>query len=136
MDRNDFNQQVISEFRANEGKVGGPFEGASMVLVHHRGARTGTERVTPLVYRPSGDDWVIFASKAGAADNPHWYHNLKANPDTTIEVGTETIDVTTSEATGDERDRLWEAQKRDVPQFAEYESMTDRTIPVLVLSRR
>jgi deazaflavin-dependent oxidoreductase (nitroreductase family) len=136
MASNDFNQQVIDEFRANDGKVGGPFEGAPMILVHHRGARTGTERVTPLVYRADGDRWVIFASKAGAPSHPHWYHNLVANPDTTIEVGSETIEVTTAEATGEERDRLWEAQKRDAPQFAEYDAKTDRTIPVLVLSRR
>jgi deazaflavin-dependent oxidoreductase (nitroreductase family) len=136
MASDDFNRQVIDEFRANEGKVGGPFEGAPMILVHHRGARTGTERVTPLVYRPDGADWAIFASKAGAPDHPHWYHNLLANPDTTIEVGTETVEVTTREVTGEERARLWEAQKRDAPQFAEYEAKTDRTIPVLVFSRR
>ena len=133
---NEFNQNVIEEFRANEGKVGGPFEGAPMILVHHTGAKSGTERVTPLVYQADGDDWVIFASKAGAPSHPHWYHNLIANPETTIEVGTETIDVTTTEATGDERTRLWETQKQNAPQFAEYEAKTDRTIPVLVFSRR
>lgn len=136
MASNDFNQQVIDEFRANDGKVGGPFEGAPMILVHHRGAKTGTERVTPLVYQADGDRWVIFASKAGAPNHPHWYHNLVANPDTTIEVGSETIEVTTAEATGDERNRLWETQKQNAPQFAEYEAKTDRTIPVLVFSRR
>ena len=79
-DMNDWNQQIIAEFRANEGKVGGPFEGAPMVLVSHKGARTGTERVTPLMALLNGDDIVIFASKAGAPDNPDWYHNLVANP--------------------------------------------------------
>lgn len=136
MDMNEFNQGVIEEFRANEGRVGGPFEGAPMILVHHTGAKTGTERVTPLVYRPDGDTWVIFASKAGAPSHPHWYHNLIANPQTTIEVGTETIEVDTVEVTGEERSRIWEAQKRDAPQFAEYDAKTDREIPVLVFSRR
>lgn len=133
---NDFNQQIIEEFRANDGKVGGDFEGADMVLVHHTGARSGTERVTPLVYRREGDGWIIFASKAGAPDNPDWYHNLKANPDTTIEVGSERIEVTATEVTGADRDRIFEAQKRDVPQFADYEASTDRVIPVILLQRR
>lgn len=136
MDMNDYNAQIIAEFRANDGKVGGDFEGANMVLVHHTGARSGTERVTPLVYRPDGDDWIIFASKAGAPDNPDWYHNLKANPDTTIEVGSERVEVTATELTGADRERVWEAQKADVPQFAEYEANTDRTIPVIALRRR
>lgn len=135
MNMNEFNQTIIDEFRANDGKVGGDFDGVPMLLLHHRGAKTGTERVTPLVYRPDGDDWVIFASKAGAPNHPHWYLNLTANPDTTIEVGNETIDVTATDATGEQRTRLWEAQKRDAPQFAEYEANTDRTIPVVVLSR-
>lgn len=136
MDMNEFNQGVIEEFRANGGKVGGPFEGAPMILVHHTGAKSGTERVTPLVYQADGDTWVIFASKAGAPSHPAWYHNLVANPETTIEVGSETIEVTTTEVTGDERTRLWETQKANAPQFAEYEAKTDRTIPVLVFSRR
>lgn len=136
MDMNEFNEGVIEEFRANGGKVGGPFEGAPMILVHHTGAKSGTERVTPLVYQADGDNWVIFASKAGAPSHPHWYHNLMANPDTTIEVGDETIPVTTTEASGDERSRLWETQKQQAPQFAEYEAKTGREIPVLVFSRR
>jgi len=136
MDMNEFNKQIIDEFRANGGKVGGQFEGAPMILVHHRGAKSGTERVTPLVYQADDDSWVIFASKAGAPTNPAWYHNLKANPQTTIEVGTETIDVTAVEAEGAERDRLFQAQKAAMPQFAEYEANTDRTIPVLVLRHR
>lgn len=136
MDMNAFNQQVIEDFRANEGNVGGQFEGAPLILVHHTGAKSGTERVTPLVYLADGDDWVIFASKAGAPSNPAWYHNLKANPETTIEVGADTIDVSVTEAAGAERDRLFEAQKAAMPQFAEYESNTDRTIPVVVMQRR
>jgi deazaflavin-dependent oxidoreductase (nitroreductase family) len=136
MSMNDFNSDVINEFRANEGKVGGGFEGASMVLVHHTGARSGTERVTPLVYRSEGDGWVIFASKAGAPDNPDWYHNLKAHPATTIEVGSEKVDVTASEVTGAQRDRIWDTQKAEAPQFAEYEASTDRIIPVILFERR
>jgi deazaflavin-dependent oxidoreductase (nitroreductase family) len=136
MDMNEFNKDVIDEFRANDGKLGGGFEGANMILVHHTGARTGTERVTPLVYRVEGERWAIFASKAGAPDNPDWYHNLKANPNTVIEVGTETIEVTAAELTGDERNRVWESQKAEVSQFAEYEASTDRIIPVVVFARR
>ena len=90
---NDFNAQIIEEFRANEGRVGGPFEGGTLLLLHHVGARTGTPRVNPLMYRRDGDRYVVFASKAGAPTSPDWYHNLKAHPNTTIEVGTDTIDV-------------------------------------------
>jgi deazaflavin-dependent oxidoreductase (nitroreductase family) len=132
-DMNDFNEQVIAEFRANGGQVGGMFEGAPMVLLHHTGAKTGTERVTPLMYRPDGDDVVIFASKAGAPDNPDWFHNLVANPGTVIELGDGTRSVRARVAAGDERTRLWEAQKAEVPQFADYEASTDREIPVVIL---
>lgn len=132
-DMNDFNTKVIAEFRGNEGRVGGPFEGASMLLLHSTGAKSGSERVHPLVYRPEGTTYVIFASKAGAPDNPAWYHNLKAHPVASIEVGTSTIAVTAREAEGEERDRLWAAQKSDVPQFGEYEASTTRIIPVVVL---
>jgi deazaflavin-dependent oxidoreductase (nitroreductase family) len=135
-DANDWNAQVIAEFRENDGKVGGPFEGSPMVLVHHRGAKTGTERVTPLMAQTEGDRLFVFASKAGAPDNPDWYHNLKAHPDTTIEYGADRdIPVQAVELEGDERDRVWERQKRDWPQFAEYEANTDRTIPVIELRR-
>ena len=131
---NDFNAQIIEEFRANEGRVGGPFEGGTLLLLHHVGARTGTPRVNPLMYRRDGDRYVVFASKAGAPTSPDWYHNLKANPATTIEVGTDTIDVAASEATGEERDRLYGAQSEERPQFAEYQAKTDRVIPVVVLT--
>jgi deazaflavin-dependent oxidoreductase (nitroreductase family) len=134
-DMNDWNQQIIAEFRANGGVVGGPFEGAPMVLVTHRGARSGTERTTPLVYLADGDDVVLFASKAGAPTNPDWFHNLVANPDATIEVGTETVAVRARVAEGAERDELFERQKAASPQFAEYEKATDRVIPVVVLER-
>ena len=136
MDMNEFNKNVIEEFRANAGKLSGQFEGAPMVLVHHVGAKSGTERVTPLVYQADGDDVVIFASKAGSPNNPAWYHNLMANPATKIELGSDTVDVNVSVAEDDERTRLWEAQKAAMPQFAEYESATEREIPVLVLRRQ
>jgi deazaflavin-dependent oxidoreductase (nitroreductase family) len=134
-DYNDFNAQVIQEFRANDGVVGGPFEGATLLLLHHSGAKSEKPYVTPLVYRQDGERYVIFASKAGAPTNPDWYHNLMAHPDVSVEVGTETIPVTVSEATGEERDRLYRAQADDSPQFAEYEkSAGDRTIPVIILT--
>lgn len=136
MDMNKFNADVITEFRANNGVVGGPFEGAPMILVHHTGAKSGTDRVTPLVYRNEGDSWAVFASKAGAPDSPDWYYNLMAHPDTTIEVGSEQVDVTATEVTGEARSQIWEAQKIEAPQFAEYEAKTDRTIPVIVFKRR
>lgn len=131
---NDFNAQIIEEFRANEGRVGGMFEGSTLLLLHHVGAKTGTDRINPLVYDRDGDRYVIFASKAGAPTNPDWYHNLKAHPTVAIEVGTDTIDVVASEATGDERERLFRTQAERVPQFAEYEKQAQRTIPVIILT--
>ena len=136
-DFNDFNRQIIEEFRANGGKVGGRFEGAPMILVHHKGAKTGTERVAPLVYLPDGDSFVVFGSKAGAPAHPHWYLNLVANPETDVEVGTDRIPVTARVAQGAERERLWSKQKLTMPQFAQYEeSAGKREIPVVVLERR
>ncbi len=132
----DFNEQVITEFRESKGEVGGMFAGMPLLLLHHVGAKSGTERVTPLAYLPEGDEFAIFASKAGAPDNPAWYHNLKANPITEIEVGERHIPVVASEATGGERDRLYDAQATLRPQFAEYQTKTDRKIPVIVLSPR
>lgn len=132
---NDWNQQIIAEFRANGGKVGGPFEGAPMVLINHTGAKSGTVRTTPLMAQVRGDDLVIFASKAGAPDNPDWYHNLRANPTLTVEYGTETFTATARVAEGDEREELWTAQKTAWPQFQGYEDATDRVIPVVVLER-
>ncbi len=136
-DMNDWNQQIIDEFRANDGVVGGQFEGAPMVLVHHFGAKTGTERVTPLVYQADGDAYVVFGSKGGAPTHPHWYLNLVANPDTVIEVGADTVPVRARVAEGDERERLWTRQKELMPGFADYEqSAGDREIPVIVLDPR
>ena len=130
----DFNAQVIEEFRANEGRVGGPFEGSTLLLLHHTGAKSGTSRVNPLVYMADNGRYVIFGSKAGAPTNPDWYHNLKAHPDTRIEVGTDTIDVIAGEATGEERERLFRAQAERSPQFADYQQKTARIIPVIVLT--
>ena len=134
---NDFNQGVIEEFRANGGKVGGTFEGFPLVLLHHTGAKSGTERVNPLAYQRLSDDSVaIFASKGGAPTHPDWFHNLVANPNTSIEIGTERYDVTARVAPADERERIWEAQKKAFPNFAEYETTTGgREIPVVVLDK-
>jgi deazaflavin-dependent oxidoreductase (nitroreductase family) len=130
----DFNTRIIEEFRAHDGVVGGPFEGSTLLLLHHTGARSGRAYVNPLVYRRDGDHYVIFASKAGAPTNPDWFHNLKAHPEVRIEVGTETLGAVASEATGEDRDRLFDAQKDSNPQFADYEKNTDRVIPVIVLT--
>ncbi len=133
---NDFNAGVIEEFRANGGTAGGIFEGKPLLLLHNVGAKSGTEFVTPLVYLDDGGNWVIFASKGGAPNNPGWYHNLKANPDVSIEIASETIEVTAEEATGEQRDRLYSIQEVQQPQFAEYAQKTDRQIPVIVLKPR
>ena len=130
---NDFNQRIIEEFRASGGKVGGGFDGAPLLLLHSTGARTGQERVNPVVYLADDGRYVVFGSKAGADTNPDWYHNLLANPKTTIEVGTETASVTASLAEGEERQRLWEAQKAAMPAFEDYEHKTSRPIPVIIL---
>ena len=132
---NDWNEQIIKEFRANGGKVGGQFEGAPLLLLHSTGAKSGRERVSPVMYRPDGDRYVIFASKAGAPTNPDWYHNLKASPEASVEVGTDQVQVTAHDAEGDERERLWSEQKQEYPGFADYESKTTRTIPVVILER-
>lgn len=131
--QNDFNARIIAEFRANGGRVGGPFENMTLLLLHHTGARTGTERINPLAYLADGDRYVVFASKAGAPTNPDWYHNLKAHPEVTLEVGTETKRAVAREATGSERDRLFAAMAERNPNFAEYERKTDRIIPAIVL---
>jgi len=131
----DFNAKIIEEFHANDGRVGGMFEGAPLLLLHHIGAKSGNGRINPLVYLPDGDRYVIFASKGGAPTNPDWYHNLKAHPDTEIEVGAATIPVKVSEVQGDERDRLFAAQEQRMPQFGEYvEKAEGRKIPVLALT--
>jgi deazaflavin-dependent oxidoreductase (nitroreductase family) len=132
----DWNEKIIAEFRANEGKVGGNFEGAPLLLLHHTGARSGKERVNPMMYQAVGDSFAVFASKGGADTNPDWFHNLKANPEARIEVGTETLDVTARVLDAEEREPIWEEQKARYPGFAEYEEKTDRVIPVVMLDRR
>jgi deazaflavin-dependent oxidoreductase (nitroreductase family) len=132
---NDFNEQLIEEFRANGGKVGGPFAGANLLLLHTTGAKSGRRRVNPLAYRRDGDHFVIFGSKGGAPTNPDWFHNLRAHPSATVEVGTEQFDVTARITAAAERERLWTETKREIPAFGEYEHKTDRQIPVVVLER-
>jgi deazaflavin-dependent oxidoreductase (nitroreductase family) len=132
----DFNRKVIEEFRANEGKVGGPFEGAPVLLLTSTGAKSGEQRTTPVVYQPDGDRMVIFASKAGAPENPAWFHNLRANSAATVEVGTAKVEVEAVVTEGEERERLFSKQKELMPQFADYEQKTSRTIPVVSLTRK
>ena len=134
-DTNDFNEGIIREFRENAGKVGGPFAGGSLLL-HSVGAKSGEARVNPVMYNAVGDRYAIFASYAGGPRNPAWYYNLVANPEVSIEVGTETVDVVARVTEGEERAAIWEPWKATVPQFAEYEQQTDREIPVIVLEPR
>ena len=136
MSGSDYNARIIDEFRANEGRLGGSFEGVPLLLLHHTGARAGEQRVNPLSYQRDDSRYVVFASRGGAPRNPAWYHNLKTNPNATIEVGTDTIEVRASEAGGEERERLYRRQAERIPQFAEYERRTQRTIPVIVLTPR
>jgi deazaflavin-dependent oxidoreductase (nitroreductase family) len=131
---NDFNGQVIEEFRANGGKAGGMFEGKPLLLLHNVGARSGQEYVTPLVYLGEDGRTFVFASKGGAPNHPGWFHNLKAEPNVSMEIGADTVEVVAAEVTGDERERIYEIQKRQQPQFAEYEANTDRKIPVIELT--
>ena len=136
-----WNVKVIEEFRANEGRVGGPFEGAPVTLVHHRGRRSGRDYVTPMMYMTDETDPAIiyvFASKAGAPGHPDWYYNLTSADEAEVEVGTQQYPVTVAELGGDERDRVYAEQARRYPGFAGYEQKTAgiRTIPVLALRRR
>jgi deazaflavin-dependent oxidoreductase (nitroreductase family) len=135
-DVDDFNRAIIEEFRANDGKVGGPFEGAPVLLLTATGAKSGERRTNPVVYLQDGDRMVIFASKGGAPNNPGWYHNLRANPSATVEVGTEKVDVDAVVTEGEERERLFRRQAEIFPQFADYEQKTTRQIPVVALERK
>jgi deazaflavin-dependent oxidoreductase (nitroreductase family) len=132
----DWNAKIIEEFRANDGKVGGNFEGAPLLLLHSTGARSGAERVNPMMYQAVGDGYAVFASKAGADTNPDWFHNLRANPEATVEVGTETVAVTARVLDDEEREPIWETQKSRYPGFADYEQKTSRVIPVVLLEPR
>lgn len=135
-DFNEFNQGIVEEFRTNGGVCGGMFEGLPMILVTHKGAKSGIERTTPLVYSKDGDDLVVIASKGGAPDHPAWYFNIKANPTVVVEVGTEHFDAAAKVLDdGDERRRLFDQHAEQMPQFKGYEASTSRTIPVIVLSR-
>jgi deazaflavin-dependent oxidoreductase (nitroreductase family) len=131
---NDWNRQTIEEFRASGGKVGGNFAGAPLLLLHTIGARSGKERINPMMYQDLGDGRVaVFASKAGEPTHPDWYHNLVANPEVTAEIGTETRCFQARTATAGQRDPIWSKQKLDYPGFAGYEAKTDRKIPVVIL---
>jgi len=137
----DWNDKVIAEFRENDGHVGDNFEGAPLLLLHTTGAKSGEPRVSPMMYLAVDGGWAVFASYAGKDVNPAWYHNLKAHPDLDIEVsgadgGVETVPVTARELEPDDREPVWEEQKRRYPGFAEYEQKTDRVIPIVLLSRR
>src|SRR5262249_54525041 len=130
------NEQIIDEFHANQGRVGGRFEGRTLLLLHHRGAKTGADRVNPVAYQRVSDDAVaIFATKGGAPTNPSWYYNVLAHPDVSVEIGTERFAARAHVAEGRERERIWERQTREWPAFADYEEETrgTRESPVVVL---
>ncbi len=129
----DWNQKIIDEFRANGGAVGGNFEGAPLLLLHSTGAKSGRERINPVMYQAVDGGYAVFASKAGAPTNPDWFHNLRAHSDATVEVGDRTVPVRARVAESEERDRIWTVQKARYPGFAEYEASTSREIPVVVL---
>lgn len=130
----DWNHPIIEEFRGNEGRVGGMFEGKPLVLLHTVGARTGKEHVNPLMYLDLDGHRYVFASKGGADTTPDWYHNLVANPGVTVEVGSEKYEATAKPLAGPERDRIYAEQGRQYPQFAEYQEKTKRVIPVVELT--
>jgi deazaflavin-dependent oxidoreductase (nitroreductase family) len=132
----DWNNPIIEEFRGNEGKVGGPFDGAQLLLLHTTGARTGQERVNPLMYLDLDGHRYVFASKGGADTAPDWYHNLVAKPAATVEVGTEKYEATAKPVAGPERDRIYAEQARRRPQFGEYQEKTKRVIPVVELTAK
>lgn len=132
------NEQIIDEFRANEGRVGGYFEGRTLLLLHHKGAKSGNDYINPLAYQRLSDDSVaIFASKGGAPTTPAWYYNLVANPDATVEIGTDSFPVRARVTEGEERQQIWTKQKSDWSGFADYEEKTKgiREIPVVILDR-
>jgi len=132
-DVQDWTEKIIDEFRANEGRVGGQFEGAPVLLLHTTGARTSQERVNPMMFLDLDGHRYVFASKAGADTNPDWYHNLVAHPDVTVEVGTDTYAAQALPVSGEDRDRIYEEQARRYPGFAEYQQNTERLIPVVEL---
>ena len=134
-ERNDFNQQVMKEFRANQGKAGGQLAHMPLLLLTTTGAKSGRAITKPLVYTRDGERIVIVASFAGGPKNPPWYHNLVANPEATVELGNERFRVKATVTTGEERQRLFDRQAAQMPIFVEYQHKTSRQIPVLVLTR-
>ena len=132
---NDWNAQIIEEFRANHGKVAGPMADLPLTIITTTGRKSGQPRAAPPVYLPDGDRVVIFASKGGAPTHPDWYHNLVANPEVIVEVGAENYTARAEIVTGDARDELFARQVAAAPQFGEYQENTDRVIPVVVLHR-
>ena len=130
----DWNKKIIEEFRANEGKVGGNFEGADMLLLHTTGAKTGKVRVNPVLYVRDGDRLAVMASKAGAPTNPDWYHNILANPDVSVEVGSEEIQAHAEIVSEPKRTQLYEKMEAERPGFTDYKKKTSRTIPVVILT--
>jgi len=136
MSENNFNDQVITEFRSNGGKVGGYFANATLLLLTAKGAKSGQPRVYPLAYVTDGDRIAIIASKGGAPTHPDWYHNLVANPDATVEIGNERFQVHATVVDNEpERRRLYDKMVEMMPGFAEYERKTTRKIPVVTLER-
>lgn len=132
----DINDKIIAEFRANGGKVGGYFDGTTLLLLHHVGRRSGTKRVTPLVYLDGDEMYYVFASNAGAPKHPIWYHNLLNSPSTYAEIGDDTVEVRAVEVTGVERDKIFNRMVDRLPGFADYQKKTERVIPVLALVRQ
>ncbi|HUK27150.1 MAG TPA: nitroreductase family deazaflavin-dependent oxidoreductase [Candidatus Acidoferrales bacterium] len=130
---NDWNRKIIDEFRANSGKVGGIFQGATLLLLHTKGAKSGKERVNPVAYVQDGERLVVIASKAGAPTNPDWYHNIVANPKLSVEVGTKTVQVHATVTNEPERTRLYNKMIEMMPGFDEYRRKTTRKIPVIAL---
>jgi deazaflavin-dependent oxidoreductase (nitroreductase family) len=130
-----FNQNIVDEFRANNGKVGGPFEGATLLLLTSTGAKSGAPRLAPLAYLTIDDKMIIIGSKAGADTNPDWVHNLRANSRAHIEVGTEAYDVIARELPREERDEMYPKVVALAPGFGDYQAKTDRVIPLFELQR-
>ncbi len=131
----DWNTEVIEEFRANDGKVGGYFAKMNLLLLHTTGAKSGKPRLNPVAYTRDGDRFVVIASKGGAPDNPAWYHNLVANPQVRVEVGTESFDALATVAEEPERTRLFDQMAAIYPGFADYQKKTERVIPVVTLEK-
>jgi deazaflavin-dependent oxidoreductase (nitroreductase family) len=134
-DYNEFNRQLIEEFRANGGKVSGMFAGAPLLLLTTTGARSGQPRVAPLAYTTDNDRLVVIASKGGAPTHPDWFYNVRSNPDVTVELGAEAFPARATILQGAERQHLFDQMAAQMPNFAEYQRNTTRQIPVIVLER-